>query len=134
MRLPADWQAELRACADAGFPNEACGLILGRPGVADELVPCANVAAEPRRCFEVDPAALLRCYKAVRGTDRAVLAVWHSHPDGPARPSATDASRAWDKDLVWLVIDGGGGRAGEIAGWRPDGDGFVPEALIWEAT
>lgn len=134
LRLPAVWQAALRVQADVAYPDEACGLILGRPGVADELVACGNVAADPRRHFEVDPADLFRCYRAVRGTGRAVLAVYHSHPDGPAVPSATDAARAWDKDLVWLLIDGGGGRAGTIAGWRPTDTGFVPATLTWEAT
>jgi proteasome lid subunit RPN8/RPN11 len=134
LRLPAAWQTQLRALADAAYPAEACGLILGRPGVADQLVPCANVAAEPHRHFEVDPAEIFRCYKAVRGTGRAVLAVYHSHPQGPARPSATDAGRAWDKELLWLLIDGGGGRAGAISGWRPTGDGFAPAELTWEET
>ncbi|MEQ9642500.1 MAG: M67 family metallopeptidase [Alphaproteobacteria bacterium] len=127
--LPDAWRAELIAAADAAHPAEACGLILGRTNgwAADQLVACDNVADNPAREFEIDPAALLHWYKTLRGTERAVIGVYHSHPTGVARPSATDAARAWDPDLVWLIV------AGEaITAWQPADGGFAPLELTWE--
>lgn len=129
IRLPAAWRDDLRAAAAATAPEEACGLILGRAEgwLADELVACANVAEAPRREFEIDPAALLHWYKTLRGSDRAVIGVYHSHPTGNPAPSATDARRAWDKELVWLIV-----ADDEIAAWRPTEDGFAPLHLVWQ--
>ena len=129
IRLPAAWRAELTAAARAAHPEEACGLILGRPDgwVADELVPCRNVAETPAREFEIDPATLLHWYRTLRGGERAVIGVYHSHPTGRAAPSATDAARAWDKDLVWVIVAGTA-----ITAWQPTEGGFDPLDLTWE--
>lgn len=129
IRLPAGWRDDLVAAARAAHPQEACGLILGRADgwVADELAPCDNVAEAPEREFEIDPKSLLHWYRSLRGTERAVIGVYHSHPTGRAEPSATDAARAWDPDLVWLIV------AGEaVTAWRPAAGGFTALDLTWE--
>jgi len=33
-----------------------------------------------------------------------LIAIYHSHPDGPARPSATDVANAYYPDTVQLII------------------------------
>lgn len=45
---------------------------------------------------------------------------FHSHPTGPARMSATDLSKAMERDWVYLVVGLDGERA-EIGAWR-DGE------------
>lgn len=46
--------------------------------------------------------------------------VFHSHPNGPARMSATDLARLTDPGWVYLVVSLGG-REAMLAGWR-DGE------------
>lgn len=73
--------------------------------------PSANLAADPRTAFEVDPALRLRLHRTLRGAGEDVVGVFHSHPDSPAEPSPRDLERAWEPDLAWLVVSVAGGRA-----------------------
>jgi proteasome lid subunit RPN8/RPN11 len=72
--------------AAAEEPNEACGLVLLRDGVAERYVAGRNAAASPYR-FELeldDPEVWFA------EDDGYELAVFHSHISAPARPSRTD--------------------------------------------
>jgi proteasome lid subunit RPN8/RPN11 len=72
--------------AAAEEPNEACGLVLLREGVAERYVAGRNAAASPYR-FELeldDPEVWFA------EDDGYELAVVHSHISAPARPSRTD--------------------------------------------
>jgi [CysO sulfur-carrier protein]-S-L-cysteine hydrolase len=84
--VPEATRRELAAHAEAEAPNEACGLVLLREGVAERYVPGRNAAASPYR-FELefdDPEIWFA------EDDGYELAVFHSHLSSPARPSRTD--------------------------------------------
>jgi [CysO sulfur-carrier protein]-S-L-cysteine hydrolase len=84
--IPPAVRRELAAHAEAEAPNEACGLILIRDGVAERYVRGRNGAASPYR-FELeldDPEVWFA------EDDGYELAVFHSHLSAPARPSRTD--------------------------------------------
>ncbi len=112
------------AAADPG--REICGLLLG---AADRIVaarPCANVADDPTRRFEIDPVALFAAHKAARGGGAAVIGCYHSHPTGIAVPSVCDAGNAMGDAAVWLIVADGAVRA-----WRTVKAGaFVEMGLI----
>jgi proteasome lid subunit RPN8/RPN11 len=66
-------------------PNEACGLVVLRDGLAERYVPGRNRAASPYRFeLEVDPELW---FLEDEGYE---LAVFHSHLSSPPRPSRTD--------------------------------------------
>jgi proteasome lid subunit RPN8/RPN11 len=84
--IPAEVREALRAHSQAEAPNEACGLLLLRDGLAERYLPGRNVAASPYR-FELsfdDPEVW---FLEDEGYE---LAVFHSHLSSPARPSRTD--------------------------------------------
>ena len=86
MVVPAAVRQALAAHAEAEAPNEACGLILLRDGVAERYVRGRNAAASPYR-FELeldDPEVWFA------EDDGYELAVFHTHLAAPARPSRTD--------------------------------------------
>ena len=84
--MPEAVRRELAAHAEAEAPNEACGLILFRDGVAERYVRGRNGAASPYRFeLELDDPELWFAEDA--GYE---LAVFHSHLSAPARPSRTD--------------------------------------------
>ena len=93
----------LRAAVRSAYPREACGFLLGRGTVVLEVVPTANVAADPCREFVIAPEALLATHRAASARGLEVLGVFHSHPDGDARLSARDeqlAQHGWVHAVV----------------------------------
>ncbi|RYD18470.1 MAG: M67 family peptidase, partial [Lysobacteraceae bacterium] len=82
---------------------EVCGMIFGTSDRVMDVAQCVNVAADPRRTFELDPTALFAALRAERGGGPALLGYWHSHPSGDVRPSVTDAARAAADGKVWLI-------------------------------
>jgi proteasome lid subunit RPN8/RPN11 len=84
--IPAAIRRELEEHAQSEAPNEACGLVLFRDGVAERYEPGRNEAASPYR-FELafdDPDVW---FAEDAGYEPAVF---HSHLSSPARPSRTD--------------------------------------------
>ena len=104
------------AAAEASYPDEACGLLVGRWSAAGHCrlrraVPSANLAPDPSVAFEIDPALRLDLQRRLRGGGQRVVGLYHSHPDGPARPSARDLARAWEPGLLWLITSVPAGKA-----------------------
>lgn len=107
--LSASQMASIATTAEAAWPAEACGLLIGRGGrriiTVTRIMDADNLLkGEGNDRFELDPAARFAALRSVRGTDERVIGHWHSHPDGSARPSATDLAQAWEPDLIWLIV------------------------------
>ena len=112
--------AAIRAAAAAAHPREACGILLGAGGRIAEARETANVHAFPETHFEIDPQALIDAHRAARGGGPEVIGYFHSHPSGPAEPSATDRAMAAGDGRIWAIIAGG-----EIMFWHDGKEGFT---------
>ena len=112
--IPAEVRAALEEHARAEAPDEACGLLLLRDGVAERYERGRNRAASPYRFeLEVDPDVW---FLEDEGYD---LAVFHSHLSAPARPSRTDVENIglWEgRPYVILSV-----RSGDLAAFRIEG-------------
>ncbi len=116
------------AAARKAAPLEACGLLLGAGACIERAVTAANVAPDPKRHFEIDPAALIAAHRAARhGIGPDVIGYFHSHPNGLAQPSATDAQSAARDGRVWVIV-----ALEAITCWTDGPDGFEP--LSYAAT
>jgi proteasome lid subunit RPN8/RPN11 len=109
--VPDATRRALEEHARSEAPNEACGLIVLRDGVAERYVPGRNTAASPYRFeLDVDPEAWFL------EDDGYELAVFHSHVSSPPRPSRTDVENiglwAGRPYLIYTL------RTGELAAWR----------------
>jgi [CysO sulfur-carrier protein]-S-L-cysteine hydrolase len=109
--IPAEVRSALVEHAEAESPNEACGLIALRDGIAERYIPGRNAAESPYRFeLEVEPEAW---FLEDEGYE---LAVFHSHLSSPPRPSRTDVENIglWEnRPYVILNL-----RTGELAAWR----------------
>jgi proteasome lid subunit RPN8/RPN11 len=113
--VPAEVRAALVAHAEDAAPNEACGLVLLRDGVAERYEPGSNAASSPYR-FELafdDPEVWFA------EDDGYELAVFHSHLSSPARPSRTDVENIgqWE-GRPYLILSL---RTGDLAAFRIEG-------------
>jgi desampylase len=103
-----------------GSDEEICGLLLGGEGRIEHVVRCANVAADPTRFFEIDPATLIAAHRAARAGGAKVIGHYHSHPSGIPTPSARDAADAAPDGAIWIITDGR-----TLSAWRATYDGTV---------
>ena len=110
--IPAEVRSALVEHAEAESPNEACGLIALRDGVAERYLPGENLDASPYR-FRLKPGSPEDVYLEDEGYE---LALFHSHIEAPPRPSRTDIelSDVWP-DRAWVILSL---RTGELAAWR----------------
>ena len=124
LEVTSGTMATLLEEAARAAPLECCGLLLGRAGRIEQASPAANVASDPARHFEIDPAALFAAHRAARAGGPELLGYYHSHPDGHPLPSATDCEHSSGDGRAWAIIAGG-----QVALWRDGPDGF--EALCY---
>lgn len=112
MVVPDEIRQRLVEHARAEAPNEACGLVAFRDGVAERYLPGENTLASPYR-FELRPRDPADFFLEDEGYE---LAVFHSHPETAPRPSRTDIANIglWE-DRPYLIL---GLATGELAGWR----------------
>ena len=122
MVIPAGVREALEAHAREEAPNEACGLIVMREGQAVRYERGRNRLASPYR-FELDANPEL-WFLEDEGYE---LAVFHSHPASPARPSRTDIERIglWAGRPFFILSLS----TGELAAFRIDGKGVEREPV-----
>ncbi|QCC59230.1 M67 family metallopeptidase [Natrinema thermotolerans] len=141
--LPAEIRAAILERARDGDPKEICGVLGGaydpdgRSRVASQY-PARNVADDPRTRYEIDPEQQLRLFDRLEDRSESIVGFYHSHPRGPARPSATDAANAAWPDRSYVIVSL---EPLEIGSWRwrtgsdgadAPGDRFEREQVVVE--
>jgi proteasome lid subunit RPN8/RPN11 len=120
-RLSADLHAELVAWAQAGVPNEACGILAGdlsafESGRASSFHPLTNAEASPF-LYRIDPGEQLRAMLAIDDADEVVWGIFHSHVASPAEPSVTDIGLAFYPDALYLICSLADPEAPHVRAW-----------------
>ncbi len=92
----------------SSFPEEACALLIGVEEPAgriliEEVLLSPNVAEDKQRYFEIDPSVRIKAEKKLRGHAHKIVGVFHSHPEGEAKPSKTDEKSVIEREFVWLI-------------------------------
>ena len=95
----------MRQHVAAEAPLEACGLIAGQGGMSAAVYPIPNALHSPTR-YRMDPRAQVQTMFALEAAGLELLAIYHSHPQGPPLPSATDLHEATYAVpyLIWSPI------------------------------
>ncbi len=104
LHLPPELARQIISHALAGYPEEVCGLVSGKDGVAMAVHPGRNISPTPRTTFELDHETLAKQIE-FEEAGLELVAIYHSHPHGPAFPSETDVERAAYPDAFYLICD-----------------------------
>ena len=67
-------------------PLESCGYLAGKENVVIKQYPMQNIDQSEQH-FSLDPAEQFQAIRKARSKGLEILAVYHSHPATPARPS-----------------------------------------------
>jgi len=109
IRLARALREQMTRHADACLPEEACGLLGGLDGEARLALAVANQLHSPVR-FRMDPSEQLRAFQSLEAAGLELIAIYHSHPNGPPTPSPTDITEfAYPGVLALILMPGDGG-------------------------
>ena len=93
MRIAPELIAEIVAHARDTEPEECCGVITGRDGVAAAAERAENEFAHRMR-YRISADEMFRIYRLADARGEEMLAFYHSHPRSEAYPSQTDINEA----------------------------------------
>ncbi len=105
------------AAARKAAPLEACGLCGGRDGRVSRFYELANADAS-REHYRMLPAEQFAAVKDMRARGLGLLAIWHSHPETPARMSEEDLRLAYTTDTVYVITSLAAPDAPDVKGFR----------------
>jgi proteasome lid subunit RPN8/RPN11 len=128
MRISRDLYDQIVAHAHQEAPNECCGMIASRDGVAHSVFRATNAAASPLR-YEIDGMEQYQIQTEIEDAGLELGAIYHSHTRTDPKPSQTDINfaRLWP-EVVWVIV-GLAGADPEVQTWRID-DGSVAAAEL----
>jgi proteasome lid subunit RPN8/RPN11 len=126
----------IRDYATATYPDEGCGVLIGRfAGGRVEVVEATsgtnlNIERSHDR-YVLDPDDVVRADRDARVRHLDVVGFWHSHPDHPAQPSQFDTDHAW-VDYVYVIVNTTANGAGDLNGFtlRDEGGAFDQLPLV----
>ena len=156
------WKEMINAC-EKEYPNEVCGLLFGNDKVEgikvltnilikkdknkealDEIFGRGGVTLAKERLerggafeFVIDPnehQKALLLFQITQGWDQ--IGLFHSHPDHPAQPSATDASQpmlaGWANVIVSVTKGKVKDADKDIRSWRRETENspFQPQEIV----
>ncbi len=153
LKLSADAAGTIARHAEATYPDECVGLLLGRLEDDGAKVVLRALAVENRWAgqvslaetdnaesrrdrFYLDPRDYLRADREARAAGMDIVGCYHSHPDYPATPSERDRVGAQGvgggTGFAFVIQSVREGRAAEAASWLlvDEGARFAQEELF----
>ncbi|WP_446809937.1 Mov34/MPN/PAD-1 family protein [Methylomonas sp. 2BW1-5-20] len=128
--LPRKLTNQLLHLAQLSPDAEICGLIgADSNGMPLSCYPVDNSADTPKNRFLLDAGQQIAAMKQMRDKGENLFAIFHSHPDTPAVPSATDIEQAGYQGALHLIISLNTKGVLELRGFRIVGQHFKEVAL-----
>ncbi|MGE5623746.1 MAG: M67 family metallopeptidase [Methanocella sp.] len=103
LEISAKELAEVVAHCLQEAPNEACGILSGQGRRVRRTWPVPNQLASPTG-YLMAPEAQLAAMRQVWAAGEELVAIYHSHPETPARPSPRDVAQAFHREAVYLIV------------------------------
>lgn len=103
LEIPRDIFDAMIEQARAEAPLEACGILAGREQSVERWRKMTNRDRSSEH-FMMEPAEQFKLVKELRAAGLQMLAVYHSHPGTPARPSDEDIRLALTPNIVHVII------------------------------
>lgn len=116
LKINQDIIDEMVAHGKAEAPLEACGYLAEKDGVVCKHFELTNIDKSPVH-FSMDPKEQFAALRECRDLGLSLRAVYHSHPETPARPSDEDIKLAYDPSLSYVIVS--------LAGSQPSIKSFI---------
>lgn len=135
IELTANHLQQIISHAEASYPEESCGLLVGtiegeitqvieviateNSWNADDFASFSLTQASKRNRFTIAPVTLLKVQKSARDRQLLIVGIYHSHPDHAAIPSEFDQQIAWS-NYSYLIAAVTEGKVSDISVWKLD--------------
>ena len=103
IKIPQSVYDEVVAHALKDNPIEACGYLAGINGEVKYAIPMKNTD-ESNEHFSFNPQEQFDAFKKTKSEGLRLIAVYHSHPETPARPSEEDIRLAYDPNVSYIIV------------------------------
>jgi len=103
LKIPQHIYDDMIAHATEGFPLEVCGILGGRDGVVSAIYRMTNTD-QSNEHFTMEPREQFAVVKQLRSDGLEMAAIYHSHPETPARPSEEDIRLALTPGVSHLIV------------------------------
>jgi proteasome lid subunit RPN8/RPN11 len=140
LRIGKDDLARIHAHGESAYPEECCGVLIGREGkdgdsaIVERIEAADNERVDSRHNrYVISPQSLLKAQREARASGLDIVGYYHSHPDHPARPSEFDREHAWP-GTSYVIVSVEKGKAVDCRSWRlrDDRAAFEEESLDGE--
>jgi proteasome lid subunit RPN8/RPN11 len=128
----------LRRHGEETYPDECCGVLLGR--MEDDGVRTVSSTARAGNTrtdsahnrYNIDPKDLIRIQREGRERGEDIIGFYHSHPDHPARWSSTDLAEAHWFGCSYVITSVEKGKAGLTNSFELTGSEEADKKLVDE--
>ncbi len=105
LRIPQTVIDQIGEHVIAGYPHEACGLLVGKGSLGEvlEFHPTENVA-KSARVYTINAKQHLLIERNAEDRGLEVMGVVHSHTHTEAYPSPTDVAQAPDPTWHYMIV------------------------------
>jgi proteasome lid subunit RPN8/RPN11 len=129
----------LRAHGEQTYPQECCGVLLGRAADGTnevvQIVEAGNTRTDSaHNRYNISPVELIRIQRQARALQLDIVGFYHSHPDHPAQWSPTDIAEAHWLGCSYVITRVAGGKSDVtnsflLRGTSEDDKHFEDEAI-----
>jgi proteasome lid subunit RPN8/RPN11 len=129
----------LRRHGEETYPQECCGVLLGRfeddgSRIVTSIARCGNTRTDsPCKRYNIDPRELVRIQREGRERGEEIVGFYHSHPDHPAQWSPTDLAEAHWIGCSYVITSVEKGKAGVTNSFELAGSNETDKRLVVEA-
>jgi proteasome lid subunit RPN8/RPN11 len=128
LRIPEEIYDDLIAHGREGFPLEVCGILGGTGDTVSAIYRMVNTDASNEH-FMMEPRDQFAVVKDLRTKGLSMLAIYHSHPESPARPSAEDIRLALTPGVAYVIISLADPAAADVKSFRIEAGNVEPEPI-----
>ncbi len=128
LEIPQEIFSQMLAQAREEAPLEACGILAGSENRVQQFYKMANTDKSADH-FTMAPEEQFAVMKDMRAKGLGMLAIYHSHPASPARPSAEDIRLAFTPGVIYVIVSLQASAELQIRGFTIYGDDVTESAV-----
>ena len=117
LEIPTTIFQQMVAQAKALAPIEDCGILAGSSGKVEKYYQMTNTDNSSTH-YMMDPREQFAAVKDIRSSGLEMLAIYHSHPETPARPSAVDIRLSFTPNVIYVIVSLQNNNGSAVKGFR----------------